>query len=186
MFSSILHNLTDFFKSQIKNELIRPIIGGLMVALAVYLLNDTQFIGLGIPTIVSSFTETQVWYVFFLKIVFTTLTIATGFKGGEVTPLFFIGATLGSALSAFLPLPVALLSGMGFVAVFAGATNTPIACLLMGIELFGSSSAVYIAIAVMVAYIFSGHTGIYLNQVIGEPKNQRLDQQKDKNLKELL
>lgn len=111
------------------------------------------------------------WYDFLLKILLTTFTIGVGFKGGEVTPLFFVGATLGSALSAVLPLDVSLLAGLGFVAVFAGATNTPIACTLMGIELFGADAAVYIGIACVTAYMFSGHTGIYTSQVIGSPKH---------------
>ncbi|MBP7220199.1 MAG: chloride channel protein, partial [Paludibacteraceae bacterium] len=93
------------------------------------------------------------------------------FKGGEVTPLFFIGATLGNVLVWFLPLPMALLAGMGFVAVFAGATNTPLACTMMGIELFGAESGLYIGIACVVAYFFSGHTGIYASQKVGSPKH---------------
>ena len=95
------------------------------------------------------------------------------FKGGEVTPLFFIGATLGNALVFFVPLPFALLAGMGFVAVFSGATNTPLACILMGIELFGAESALYTGLACVVAYLFSGHSGIYSSQIIGSPKNNR-------------
>ena len=83
---------------------------------------------------------------------------------------FFIGATLGSLLSMFLPLPIGLLAGMGFVAVFAGAANTPIACILMGIELFGSEAGVYMAIAVIIAYLFSGHRGIYTSQKVGVSK----------------
>jgi len=123
---------------------------------------------------------------FIIKLLLTAFTLGVGFKGGEVTPLFFIGATLGSALAAIFPLPVALLASMGFVAVFAGATNTPLACLLMGLELFGSQNGIYLAIAVIVSYLFSGHTGIYLNQIIGEPKNRNLDHHKDKSLRELL
>ena len=94
-----------------------------------------------------------------------------GFKGGEVTPLFFVGATLGSALSAIIPLPISLLAGMGFVAAFAGATNTPIACTLMGLELFGIEAGMFLGIACVIAYLFSGHTGIYTSQVIGSPKH---------------
>jgi H+/Cl- antiporter ClcA len=108
-----------------------------------------------------------------LKILFTVVTLSVGFKGGEVTPLFFIGATLGSALSCCVPLPTALLAGMGFVAVFAGATNTPLACMLMGIELFGAESAVYVAIACVVAYLISGHNSIYGKQRIGESKSSQ-------------
>ena len=150
---------------------LRPFIGGIFIALSVYLLGTTKYIGLGVPTIVDSFSEVQMWYDFLLKILLTTFTIGVGFKGGEVTPLFFVGATLGSALSAVLPLHVSLLAGLGFVAVFAGATNTPIACTLMGIELFGADAAVYIGIACVTAYMFSGHTGIYTSQVIGSPKH---------------
>ncbi|MEY4012985.1 MAG: hypothetical protein RIT22_2109, partial [Bacteroidota bacterium] len=86
--------------------------------------------------------------------------MGAGFKGGEVTPLFFVGATLGSALSVIVPLPIALLAGMGFVAVFSGATHTPIACTVMGMELFGIECGVFIGLACVVAYFASGTVGI--------------------------
>ena len=156
---------------KIKYAPLRPFVGGVIIALAVYLLGTTKYIGLGVPTIVASFTEQQMWYDFLLKLVFTTFTIGVGFKGGEVTPLFFVGATLGSFLSLLLPLPMGFLAGLGFVAVFAGATNTPIACTLMGIELFGAEPGIYLGIACVVAYLFSGHTGIYTSQIVGSPKN---------------
>lgn len=150
---------------------MRTFMGGMLVVLGVYLLGTSKYIGLGVPTIVSAFEQQQLPYDFALKLLFTVVTLSAGFKGGEVTPLFFIGATLGNALSFFIPLPTAMLAGMGFVAVFAGATNTPIACTLMGIELFGAEGAVYIAIACFTAYLFSGNTSIYRKQRIGEPKN---------------
>jgi H+/Cl- antiporter ClcA len=149
----------------------RPLLGGICIALCVWLMGTTKYIGLGVPVIVGSFTEVQMWYDFLLKLLLTTFTIGVGFKGGEVTPLFFVGATLGSALSALLPLPVSFLAGLGFVAVFAGATNTPIACTLMGIELFGIEAGIYLGIACVAAYLFSGHTGIYTAQVVGTPKH---------------
>ena len=162
----------------------RPLIGGLVIAAAVWMMGTTKYIGLGVPTIVASFTEQQMWYDFLLKILFTTFTIGVGFKGGEVTPLFFVGATLGSALSAVVPLPMGLLAGIGFVAVFAGATNTPIACTLMGIELFGAEPGLYLGIACVVAYLFSGHTGIYTAQLIGSPKHLAYSRRKGKTLAE--
>ena len=115
----------------------------------------------------------------------TTFTIGLGFKGGEVTPLFFIGATLGNALALFLPLPMALMAGMGFVAVFSGATNTPIACTMMGIELFGIEAGVFIGIACVIAYLFSGHSGIYSSQIIGSAKSVHFIHHKGKRLKEI-
>jgi H+/Cl- antiporter ClcA len=105
------------------------------------------------------------------KILFTAITLSCGFKGGEVTPLFFIGATLGHVLGRSMGAPIDLFAGLGFVAVFASATNTPLACTLMGIELFGAGHVVYLAIACFLAYLFSGHSGIYLSQRIGTPKH---------------
>jgi H+/Cl- antiporter ClcA len=133
-FSRMIHFTGSVFKSNIKYPPFRPVVGGILVAVAVFAMGTTRYIGLGIPTIVESFEKQLPLYDFAFKMIFTIVTLSAGFKGGEVTPLFFIGATLGSALSLFIPLPFGLLAGMGFVAVFAGATNTPLACMLMGIE----------------------------------------------------
>ena len=129
-----------------------------------YFMDVSQYMGLGIPEIVKSFTVASPSYDFILKIAFTSFTLGAGFKGGEVTPLFFVGATLGSALSVIVPLPVAFLAGLGFVAVFSGATHTPIACTLMGMELFGTDCGVFVGIACVIAYFASGSVGIYQSQ----------------------
>ncbi len=157
----------DFFSAQfkkIKSPLLRPVIGGLIIVITVVLLKSTKYIGLGIPMIQEAFNNPADYYDFLIKLVLTTFTLSAGFKGGEVTPLFFIGATLGSALSTIIPLPLGLLAAMGFVAVFSGATNTPLACIIMGYELFGFQPVVFIAIACIVAFIFSGKKGIYVAQ----------------------
>lgn len=166
IFCKGLHLLSEFAKSNIKYPPLRPLLGGIVIVLIVYLLNNTKFIGLGIPTILESFETQSPAYYFALKLFLTIITLGFGFKGGEVTPLFFIGATLGSSLALFIPLPNAILAGMGFVAVFAGATNTPIACTIMGIELFGIESGVFIAIACVVSYFVSGNTSIYKAQLV--------------------
>ncbi|MBT2623383.1 voltage-gated chloride channel family protein [Chryseobacterium sp. ISL-6] len=184
-FSKMIHWIGTIFKSNIKYPPFRPIVGGSIVAIAVFAIGTTKYIGLGIPTIVESFNTQLPVYDFALKMIFTIITLAAGFKGGEVTPLFFIGATLGSALSLFIPLPVGLLAGMGFVAVFAGATNTPLACMLMGIELFGAESGIYIAISCIVSYLLSGRNSIYLKQRIGQSKNSRYESDQDKSFSDL-
>lgn len=184
-FSKIIHFTSSIFKSKIKFPPLRPFIGGIIVAIAVVLIGTTKYIGLGIPTIVESFEIQMPTYDFALKMAFTIITLSAGFKGGEVTPLFYIGATLGSALSLFIPLPTGLLAGMGFVAVFAGATNTPMACMLMGIELFGSSCGIYIALACVVAYLVSGHNSIYGKQMIGEPKHNKYINYRKKRINDL-
>lgn len=184
MFTKLTPFLKGFF-DKIPYPPLRPFVGGIVVLLFLFGLNDFRLSGLGIPTIVESFTSPQPGYLFFLKILLTAITLSSGFKGGEVTPLFFIGATLGSALSIILPLPTDLLAAMGFVAVFAAAANTPLACVFMGIELFGSQHALFIAIACFIAYLFSGHSGIYSSQIIGSPKHLLWTRHKGKNLKDV-
>ncbi|WP_158840993.1 voltage-gated chloride channel family protein [Polaribacter sp. L3A8] len=171
LFSKSTHFWGSTFKKLIKYPPLRPVIGGIILALTWYLIGTTKYMGLGVPTIVDAFNIDLNSYDFILKLLFTSFTLGAGFKGGEVTPLFFIGATLGNVLIWFIPLPMPLLAGMGFVAVFAGATNTPIACTIMGIELFGIESGIFIALACTTSYLFSGHSGIYSAQIIGSPKH---------------
>lgn len=140
---------------------LRPFAGGVVVMLLFLVPGTYKFAGLGIPTILESFNVASQPQDFALKILFTAITLGAGFKGGEVTPLFFIGATLGSALAMFLPLPVGLLAGMGFVAVFSGAAKTPLACCVMAMELFGMHSGIYVALACIVSYFISGRHSIY-------------------------
>lgn len=184
-FSRSTHFFGNLFGTKIKYPPLRPVIGGVVIALVVFFIGTTKYIGLGIPTIVDAFETELPPYDFILKIFLTAFTLGAGFKGGEVTPLFFIGATLGNALAIFIPLPTALLAGMGFVAVFSGATNTPIACTIMGIELFGIQSGMFIAIACVTAYIFSGHSGIYSSQIIGSPKHLFYGRDRGKTLTEV-
>ena len=165
LFSRTTHFWGSLF-SKIKYPPLRPLIGGIILAIAFAGFGFTKFSGLGVPQIVDSFSNQSQWYDFLLKILFTGFTLGAGFKGGEVTPLFFVGATLGSALSAIIPMPIALLAGLGFVAVFSGATHTPIACTIMGLELFGLQPGIFIAIACIVAYFSSGSVGIYKSQIV--------------------
>lgn len=140
---------------------LRPLIGGSFIAVIILLTGINEYCGLGIPTIQKSFLQIAAPETFILKLLLTTLTINAGFKGGEVTPLFFIGATLGSALSALFPIPTELLAGIGFMAIFAGASKTPIACTVMGMELFGIQYGVFLAIGCFTAFFLSGKKGIY-------------------------
>jgi H+/Cl- antiporter ClcA len=184
LFSRSTHLWGKLFSKYIQEAPLRPFVGGLVLVIAIYGIGTTKYIGLGIPTIVESFSTTNQWYDFLLKILFTGFTLGAGFKGGEVTPLFFVGATLGSALSLVIPLPVALLAGMGFVAVFSGATHTPIACTVMGMELFGIESGIYIGIACVVAYYASGSVGIYSSQIVKGGKYKLYQSFKRKNLED--
>lgn len=185
LFSKSTHFWGNLFKKHITYPPLRPFIGGIILAIIIFSIGTTKYIGLGVPTIVDAFNIKMNSYDFLAKLLFTSFTLGAGFKGGEVTPLFYIGATLGNVLIWFIPLPMGLLAGMGFVAVFAGATNTPIACTVMGIELFGIEAGVFIAIACSTAYLFSGHTGVYASQIIGSPKNTSFFREKGLHLSEI-
>lgn len=185
LFSRTTHFWGRLFSKNIKHPPLRPFIGGIVLALAFYFFNVHKFVGLGVPVIVVAFSSPSENYDFLLKILFTGFTLGCGFKGGEVTPLFFIGATLGSSLSLFIPLPIALLAGMGFVAVFSGATHTPIACTAMGMELFGVDTGIYIALACSIAYLASGSVGIYSSQNSKGTKYHLYQRFKRKNLRDL-
>ena len=178
LFAELTHGIGHFFGRTIKVPMLRPVVGGLCVIALVYLLGTREYLGLGVSSpdkgavsIVSAFSPggADAWS-WWWKLLFTAVTLGSGFKGGEVTPLFFIGAALGNTMARVLGAPVDLFAGLGFVGVFAGATNTPLACTLMGIELFGSQYTIYLTIACFLAYLFSGHSGIYLSQRIGTPK----------------
>lgn len=170
-FAKSTHAASSLMKRHIAYAPLRPMIGGALVALAVWWVG-TRYIGLGIPVIVEAFRQPVAPWDFLGKFAFTVVSLGSGFKGGEVTPLFYIGATLGNALAPLLQLPFALLAGLGFVAVFAGAANTPLASTIMAIELFGPQIGPYAALACVVAYLFSGHSGIYRSQRVGLLKHR--------------
>ncbi|TCP65845.1 voltage-gated chloride channel family protein [Sphingomonas sp. PP-CE-1G-424] len=177
VFAEANHALGGWLKRVVPYGPLRPVLGGIAVIALVHLFGTRDYLGLGTLaatpgglTLASFFgPETHPWS-WALKLLFTVVTLSAGFKGGEVTPLFFIGAALGNALAPMFGVPIDVFAAIGFVALFAGAANTPLACTFMGIELFGAAYAVPIAVACFVAYLCSGHNGIYLSQRVAVPK----------------
>lgn len=177
-FSELSHFIKKTANRLLPSQWLAPVIGGALVIGISCALGTFDYLGLGVTTptangisIVNAFhaggTTNVSW---FWKLLLTAITLGMGFKGGEVTPLFFIGATLGNVVAIHSGAPVDLFAGLGFIAVFAGATNTPLACVFMGIELFGSENVVYYAVACFTAYYFSGHSGIYYSQRVAVSK----------------
>ena len=171
-FAKLTHTVQKLSIQFIKIKWLIPLLGGCLIIALTYILGTRDYLGIGIVSdhangvsLVNAFhAGGATYWSWFWKILFTAITLGTGFKGGEVTPLFFIGATLGNVLAVLFGVPIDLLAGLGFIAVFAGATNTPLACTLMGVELFGGSNLLYYAIACFTAYYFSGKSGIYSSQ----------------------
>ncbi|HMO62213.1 MAG TPA: voltage-gated chloride channel family protein [Ferruginibacter sp.] len=172
LFSELSHCIKNYSNRFIPVKWMIPAIGGIIIIALTFALGTRDYLGLGVThpqqngvSILSCFNEGGAGYLsWWWKLLFTAITIGMGFKGGEVTPLFFIGAALGNTLAMLTGAPVDLMAGLGFIAVFAGATNTPIACTIMGVELFGGEYTLYYAVACFTAYYFSGHSGIYLSQ----------------------
>lgn len=176
IFSEGSHALSMQFRKIIPNPLLRPFVGGVLVIILFFVAGTDDYLGLGVTaaddqsvTIVRAFTpggaKTWSWL---WKLVFTVVTLSSGFKGGEVTPLFFIGATLGNMLSSHLGVPPDLFAGLGFVAVFAAATNCPLASTVMAVELFGGEYLLYFTVACLVACFVSGRSSIYTAQRHGD------------------
>jgi len=183
-FAKLVHGLQQISQRAVPWAILRPAVGGSLVIALMLLLGTRDYLGLGVSspdphavTIVSCFHAggAHPWS-WFWKAIFTAITLSSGFKGGEVTPLFFIGAALGNTLAVLCGAPVDLFAALGFLAVFAGATNTPLACTMMGVELFGGEYTVHFATACFTAYLFSGHTGIYRSQRLGTPKVEHPEQ----------
>lgn len=145
----------------IRYEPLRPVVGGLLIVALYNWESSYRYVGLGIETIQSAFLTPSFFMDPWYKIVFTALTIASGFKGGEFIPLVFIGATLGSCVGVFFPYYFSLAAGLGFASVFAAASKTPWACSIMAIELFGPSIAPYVFVSCWLATYFSGSRSIY-------------------------
>lgn len=178
LFAELTHRLQRGFARVVPCAPLRPALGAVLVIAMLFALGSRDYLGLGVNappggqvSIVDSFEEGGATPLSWLwKTLFTSVTLASGFKGGEVTPLFFIGSTMGNALGGLMHEPAALFAALGFIALFAGTANTPLACTVMGIELFGAHYAVHFAVACFVSYFFSGHSGIYLSQRIGVAK----------------
>ena len=146
---------------------LRMFVGGLVIIALWKLVGTSDYLGLGVPMIVKSFEDPNlVVYAFALKLLFTAITLGSGFLGGEVTPLFFVGATLGSVLARFMGIPIELGAGVGLAAVFAAASNTPLALSIMAIELLGADVMPHVVIVCVLSYLISGHQSIYPAQRI--------------------
>lgn len=164
VFVQLTHLYEMLLARLVRYHPLKPFFGGLLLVCLFYLEASYRFSGLGIPVIQDALVHQNSVRDPVMKIFFTVLTVGSGFKGGEFIPLVFIGTTLGSALGVLIPVSFQLLGGLGFAAVFAGAANTPLACALMAMEIFGFRIAPYALTACLMSFLFSGKKGIYKSQ----------------------
>ena len=155
------------FERYIANPYIRAVVGGVMVIALTFAVGSRDYNGSSIHIIEGIFhgEEVSKW-AFMFKIIFTAVTIGSGFKGGEIVPTLFIGATLGFTMADVLGMPVAFCAAVGMVALFASVTNCPIATVFLAAELFGAEGLLYYALAIFVAFVLSGYFSLYTGQKI--------------------
>jgi len=152
----------------------KAVIAGIFLVALTFIFSES-YLGLGLPTIQSALEGGDIpWYAFILKSIFTSVTLSFGGHGGIGTPIFFVGATAGSALSPVLGVDPAMLSAIGFVALLAGAANTPIAASIMAVELFGADVAPYAAVACVISFVMTGHRSAYPSQVLEMKKSSSI------------
>jgi len=164
-FVDLTHLLKKHAALRVPRLPLRMFLGGLVVVGLWRLVGTSDYLGLGVPTILRSFSDPSLpVYAFALKILFTAVTLGAGFLGGEVTPLFFVGAALGNVLARALGLPLGMGAGVGLAAVFAAAANTPLALSVMAVELLGGALFPHAAIVCILCYLLTGQRGIYSAQ----------------------
>lgn len=167
--STAFIELTHFLKREgerrVKRLPVRMFIGGAVVVVLWQVLGTSDYLGLGVPMILRAFEDPNYpVYAFALKLLFTAITLGAGFLGGEVTPLFFIGAALGSVLARMLGIPIGMGAAVGMAAVFAASSNTPLALSIMAVELVGASVLPHVVLVSVLAFVFSGQRSIYMAQ----------------------
>ncbi|MCF6410761.1 voltage-gated chloride channel family protein [Pseudalkalibacillus salsuginis] len=155
-----------------KNHMKRAFVGGMIIVALTLIVGSQDYNGRGLDMLEQSFKEDVPPFAFLAKLIFTSITLGTGFVGGEAIPLFFMGATLGNTLHTFMDLPMSFLAALGLIAAFCGGANTPIAAFLLAMEMFDGKGLEYFFVACIVSYLFSGHHGLWPSQKIYEPKSR--------------
>lgn len=165
LFCYLLHNTGALYRKYLPNQYLRAAAGGALVVLLM-LACGTDYLGAGMDVIQSSMGGTAKPEAFLLKMLFTALTLGAGFKGGEIVPSFFVGATFGCFAGGLIGLNPSFGAAIGLMSVFCGVTNCPMTALIISVELFGAQGAVFYLFAAAVSYMLSGYTGLYSRQKI--------------------
>ncbi len=166
LFCVILKYTSAFYASCFKNSYLRAACGGILVAVFAMILRSQDYLGAGTQIIARAFAGEAVPLAFLLKIIFTAITLEAGFKGGEIVPTFFIGATFGCTAGALLGLNPSFAAAVGMLCLFCGVTNCPITTLFLSLELFGARGLLWYFLATAVSYMLSGYFSLYSKQKI--------------------
>ena len=166
LFCTTLHKCEYYLAKGVKNRYVRTVIGAVLVILLTMVVGAQDYNGTGMDIVANAISGTAKPEAFLLKILFTSITISAGFKGGEIVPAFFIGSTFGCAVSGLLGINPGFAAAIGFVALFCSVVNCPLASIFLALEVFGTEGILFFAITCAVSYMMSGNYGLYHSQEI--------------------
>lgn len=166
LFCTCMKKTSALYKRFLPNKILCAAVGGIFVILLTYIVQSGDYNGAGMDIITKAMMGEAKPEAFLLKIIFTALTLGAGFKGGEIVPAFFVGATFGNVVGGYLGINPSFGAAIGLTAVFCGVTNCPLTSLVLSIELFGIKGLIFFAIAAAVSYMLSGYYGLYSEQKI--------------------
>ena len=162
----VFHEAEHLAAHSLPNPFVRIAVGGVIIAVMTLIAGDHRFNGAGMDMALEAVGGHADWYSFAVKMLFTAVTLAAGFKGGEIVPTFCIGATFGCLLGGLLGLDAGLAGALGLVGLFCCATNSPFASIVLSIEMFGSGYLYLFALVCVICFVLSGHSGLYASQII--------------------
>ena len=177
----VFHQAEHFAAHHLPNPFVRILVGGAIVTLLTLLVGDHRFNGAGMDMALEAVSGNADWYSFLLKMLFTAVTLSAGFKGGEIVPTFCIGATFGCVLGGLLGLNPGMAAALGLIGLFCCATNSPLASIVLSIEMFGSTNLYLFAFVCVVCFVLSGNSGLYASQIIQFSKTGALISRYDEN-----
>ena len=168
----VFHKAEHLAAHSMKNPILRIALGGAVITVLTLLVGDHRFNGAGMDMALKAVAGEADWYSFLLKMLFTAVTLAAGFKGGEIVPTFCIGATFGCVLGSLLGLDAGMAAALGLVGLFCCATNSPLASIMLSIEMFGGTNLYLFAFTCVICFVLSGNSGLYASQIIQFSKSQ--------------
>ena len=166
----LFHKAEHTAQHYIKNPWIRIVLGGAVVTVLTLLVGDHRYNGAGMAMALGAVEGNAQWFDFIMKMLFTAVTLAAGFKGGEIVPTFCIGATFGCVVGGILGLDPGICGALGLVGLFCCATNSPFASIVLSIEMFGGANVHLFALVCVVCFVLSGQGGLYSSQMQIFPK----------------
>ena len=162
----VFHNAEHLAKHKLPNPWVRIALGGALVTVMTLMAGDHRFNGAGMEMALKAVGGEADWYSFLVKMLFTAVTLAAGFKGGEIVPTFCIGATFGCVAGTLLGLEPGMAAAVGLVGLFCCVTNSPFASIVLSIEMFGSANLYLFAFVCVICFVLSGNSGLYASQII--------------------